>query len=81
MSGFKPVPCIKVATNSEMYHRMSEDMDINCGGIIDGTDSIEDAGKRIFEGIIAVASGEHTLSEDYNYGDNEFVPWQIGAVT
>ncbi|MBB3394229.1 altronate dehydratase family protein [Rhizobium sp. BK060] len=81
VSGFKPAPCIKVATNSEMYTRMSEDMDINCGGIIDGTDSIKEAGERIFERIIAVASGEHTLSEDYNYGDNEFVPWQIGAVT
>jgi galactarate dehydratase len=64
-----------------MYHRMSEDMDINCGGIIDGTDSIHEAGERIFERIIAVASGEHTASEDYDYGDNEFVPWQIGAVT
>lgn len=81
VSGFKPAPCIKVATNSEMYHRMSEDMDINCGGIIDGTDSIHEAGERIFERIIAVASGEHTASEDYDYGDNEFVPWQIGAVT
>ncbi|MEI9402496.1 altronate dehydratase family protein [Mesorhizobium argentiipisi] len=81
VSGFKPAPCIKVATNSEMYHRMSEDMDINCGGIIDGSDSIEAAGTRIFEKILAIASGEHSLSEGYNYGDNEFVPWQIGAVT
>lgn len=81
VSGFKPAPCIKVATNSEMYERMSEDMDINCGGIVDGSDSIEAAGARIFEKIVAIASGERTLSEGYNYGDNEFVPWQIGAVT
>lgn len=81
VSGFKPAPCIKVATNSEMYDHMSEDMDINCGGIVDGSDSIQAAGERIFEKIIAIASGDRTLSEGYNYGDNEFVPWQIGAVT
>ncbi len=81
VSGFKPAPCIKVATNSEMYEHMSEDMDINCGGIIDGSDTIQAAGERIFEHIIAIASGERTLSEGYNYGDFEFVPWQIGAVT
>jgi galactarate dehydratase len=60
---------------------MSDDMDINCGGIITGEDTIEAAGQRIFEKIIATASGEHTLSEDFGFGDNEFVPWQIGAVT
>lgn len=81
VSGFKPAPCIKVATNTEMYEHMSEDMDINCGGIIDGSDTIAEAGTRIFERIIAVASGEKPLSEQYDYGDNEFVPWQIGAVT
>lgn len=81
VSGFKPAPCIKIATNNEMYERMSEDMDINCGGIVDGSDTIETAGARIFAMMVAVASGERTLSEGYNYGDNEFVPWQIGAVT
>lgn len=81
VSGFKPAPCIKVATNTAMYERMREDMDINCGGIIDGSDTIADAGQRIFERIIAVASGEKSLSETFGYGDNEFVPWQIGAVT
>lgn len=81
VSGFKPAPCIKVATNTQMYEHMREDMDINCGDIIHGTDSIEAAGKRIFEKVLSVASGEHTLSEDFGFGDNEFVPWQIGAVT
>jgi galactarate dehydratase len=56
-------------------------MDINCGGIVAGEDTIEQAGLRIFEKIIAVASGERTASETYDYGNNEFVPWQIGAVT
>ena len=79
VSGYKPSPCIKLATNNEMYHRMAEDMDINCGDIIDGT-SIESKGAEILEKIIAVASGEKTLSEDLGFGGAEFVPWQIGAV-
>lgn len=81
VSGFKPAPCIKIATNSEMYEHMKEDMDINCGEIVTGTETIEESGERIFEHIIAVASGDKTVSEIYDYGDNEFVPWQVGAVT
>jgi galactarate dehydratase len=81
VSGFKPSPCIKIATNSEMYEHMKEDMDLNCGGIVTGEETIEQAGLRIFEDVIAVASGKKTLSEIYDYGDNEFVPWQVGAVT
>ncbi|MDQ1187432.1 UxaA family hydrolase [Agrobacterium larrymoorei] len=81
VSGFKPAPCIKIATNSEMYEHMKEDMDINCGDIVTGKETIEEAGRRIFDHIIAVASGEQTVSEIYDYGDNEFVPWQVGAVT
>jgi altronate hydrolase len=80
VSGFKPAPCIKVATNSTMYRHMEEDMDINCGTIIDGDESIEQAGRRIFEMFLAVASGAETKSEAQGFGDNEFVPWQIGAV-
>ncbi|MDR6103718.1 galactarate dehydratase [Agrobacterium larrymoorei] len=81
VSGFKPAPCIKIATNSEMYEHMKEDMDINCGDIVTGKETIEEAGQRIFDHIIAVASGAQTVSEIYDYGDNEFVPWQVGAVT
>lgn len=77
--GCKPTPSIKLATNSEMYRRMIEDMDINCGDILDGV-SIEDKGKEIFDLILRVASGERTKSEALGYGDNEFVPWQVGAV-
>lgn len=81
VSGFKPAPCIKIATNTDMYEHMKEDMDLNCGEIVTGTETIEEAGARMFEHIIAVASGQKTLSEIYDYGDNEFVPWQVGAVT
>jgi altronate dehydratase len=79
VSGYKPSPCIKLATNTEMYQRMAEDMDINCGDIIDGV-SIEAKGAEILDKIIAVASGQRTLSEDLGFGGAEFVPWQIGAV-
>ena len=81
VSGFKPAPCIKIATNSQMYQHMSEDMDIDCGTVVTGEQSVSEAGAEIFERIVAVASGEKTKSETYDYGDNEFVPWQLGAVT
>ncbi|GGK04021.1 UxaA family hydrolase [Pseudomonas matsuisoli] len=81
VSGFKPAPCIKLSTNTEMYQRMQDDMDINCGGIVDGQENIVQAGERIFETIIEIASGSPSKSEGYNYGDNEFVPWPVGAVT
>ena len=80
VSGWKPAPTIKIATNTEMFDHMREDMDIDTGGIATGTESIESAGEKIFERILAVASGEKTLSEQFDYGDNEFVPWQVGAI-
>jgi altronate hydrolase len=76
--GCKPVPSMKLATNSDMYARMTEDMDINCGDIVEGV-SIEDKGQEIFDLLLKIASGQHTKSEDLGYGDNEFVPWQVGA--
>jgi altronate hydrolase len=77
--GFKPAPSIKLATNSDTYERQTEDMDINCGDILDGV-SIEEKGRQILDEVIAVASGKKSKSEELGYGDNEFVPWQIGAV-
>ncbi len=77
--GNKPTPSIKIATNSEVFQNMVEDMDINAGDVLEGV-SIEDKGREIFERILAVASGEKTKSELLGYGDNEFVPWQTGAV-
>jgi altronate hydrolase len=79
--GCRPTPSIKLATNTEMYERMSDDMDINCGRIVDGTATLTDVGDEIFERIIAVASGELTASEDLDIGQEEFVPWQLGTVT
>jgi altronate hydrolase len=76
--GCKPTPSIKIATNSEMYYRMIDDMDINGGEVVEGS-SLEEKGQEIFDMILRVASGEKTKSELLGYGDNEFVPWQIGA--
>ncbi len=80
VSGYKPTPCIKLATNSEMYAKLSEDMDLNCGDIVTEGVSIEEKGCELFELIIRVASGERTKSEELGFGGAEFVPWQIGAV-
>ncbi|WP_111431376.1 altronate dehydratase family protein [Rhodobacteraceae bacterium DSL-40] len=79
VSGYKPVPCIKLASNSEMYARMQEDMDVNCGDIVEGV-PIAEKGREIFELMLRVASGEKTKSEAQGFGGVEFVPWQIGAV-
>jgi len=78
--GSKPAPTIKIATNSDTYRRMEGDMDVDCGTILDGLESVEEAGRRIFELVLAVASGRRTKSEMLGVGDHEFVPWQIGAV-
>lgn len=77
--GCKPTPSLKLATNSLLYQSMQDDMDINCGDIIDGV-SIEEKGKEIFEAILATASGQKTKSELLDHGAMEFVPWQLGAV-
>lgn len=79
--GCKPSPSIKIATNTPTYERMVEDMDLNAGRIIDGTATLEEVGSEIFEKILAVASGEQTVSEELDLGADEFVPWQLGTVT
>ena len=78
--GCKPAPSLKLATNTPMYQRMSDDMDINCGAVIDEGLSLEEMGQRIFDRLLEVASGSPTKSEAQGMGDNEFIPWQIGAV-
>jgi len=76
--GAKPVPSLKLATNTPMYRRLEEDMDINCGEILDGTASMAEMGQRVFELILRTASGERSRSELLGLGDHEFVPWNIG---
>jgi len=78
--GAKPAPSIKLATNSELAARMSEDIDYDCGAVLDGKRSLEDAGGEIFQLLLDTASGRASASEASGFGDLEFVPWQLGAV-
>ncbi len=77
--GCKPAPSIKLATNSPMYRRMEDDMDVNCGTILDGDETVQECGQRIFDLMLRVASGERTKSEQFDFGAAEFAPWVIGA--
>lgn len=78
--GSKPVPSIKIATNTLMFNRLTEDMDLNAGTILSDGESVESVGRRIYQMILDVASGAESKSEAQGLGDYEFVPWQIGAV-
>jgi len=78
--GCAPSPSLKLSTNTALWQRQEDDMDINCGEIIDGTSSIAQMGQRIFDLVLATASGTHSKSELHGYGQSEFVPWQVGAV-
>jgi len=77
--GCKPAPSIKLATNTPMFTRMEDDMDVNCGTILDGAETVQECGQRIFELMLRVASGEPTKSELFDFGAAEFAPWVLGA--
>lgn len=79
--GCKPVPSIKIATNSALALSMGDDIDVDAGGIVDAGRSVDEVGREIFDTILRVASGERTASEELGIGQDEFVPWQIGSVT
>jgi arabinonate dehydratase len=78
--GFKPSPSIKLSSNSEIYRRMTDDIDIDCGGIATGEATIEEKGAEILDYLLEIASGRQSKSEALGYGGAEFVPWHIGAV-
>jgi altronate hydrolase len=78
--GCKPSPVIKLATNTALYERMQDDMDINCGTIVDGKATVTQKGQQIFRSILETASGRRTKSESLGIGDNEFVLWNTGPV-
>lgn len=78
--GCKPAPSLKLATNSRLYRQMTDDMDINCGEILEGEASIAEVGERIFQLILETASGRQSRSETHGFGAEEFVPWMLGAV-
>ncbi|KQW61534.1 UxaA family hydrolase [Variovorax sp. Root411] len=79
--GCAPSPSFKLATNTALWQRQSDDMDLNCGEVLDGTRSIEELGECLFRMLLATASGQPSRSELHGYGQQEFVPWQISVIT
>jgi altronate hydrolase len=79
--GCAPSPSLKLATNTALWERQSDDMDLNCGTVLDGTARIDELGRELFQMMLDTASGKRSRSELHGYGQNEFVPWQIGAIT
>ena len=77
--GCKPAPSLKLATNTPLFVHQEEDMDFNCGTVIDGSESVAQAGERFLQLILETASGKKSKSEEFGYGDDEFAPWTIGA--
>ena len=78
--GCAPSPSLKLSTNTALWIKQEDDIDINCGEVVDGTASIDELGERIFRLMLDTASGRQTKSEGHGYGQSEFVPWQLGAV-
>jgi altronate hydrolase len=77
--GCKPTPSLKIATNSLLFERMEEDMDLNAGRVLEGM-TVDEVGEEIFQAILETASGRKTKSEVLGIGDNEFIPWTVGPV-
>jgi altronate hydrolase len=78
--GCAPSPSLKLSTNTALWLKQEDDIDLDCGGIVESSDTVDAAGERIFQLMLATASGRATKSEQHGYGQNEFVPWQLGAV-
>jgi altronate hydrolase len=79
--GCAPAPSVKLATNTALMNRQSDDMDLNCGQVLDGTNTIQALGAELFQLLLDTASGRRSRSEVHGYGQNEFVPWQISVIT
>ena len=79
--GCAPSPSVKLATNTALWERQSDDMDLNCGAVLDGDRTIPDLGSELFSLLLSTASGRPSRSEQHGYGQNEFVPWQISVIT
>lgn len=79
--GCAPAPSLKLATNTALWNRQADDIDLNCGGVLDGTATIDELGRQLFQMLLDLASGKPSRSEIHGYGQNEFVPWQLSAIT
>ena len=78
--GCAPSPSLKLSTNTALWLKQQDDIDIDCGAIVEGLETVDQVGARIFQLMLDTASGRQTKSEGHGYGQNEFVPWQLGAV-
>lgn len=78
--GCAPSPSLKLSTNTQLWVKQEEDIDLNCGEIVDGNATVDETGRRLFDLMLATASGAKTKSEIHGYGQSEFVPWYLGAV-
>jgi altronate hydrolase len=78
--GCAPSPSLKLSTNTALWLKQQDDIDIDCGAIVEGLETVDQVGERIFQLMLDTASGRQTKSEGHGYGQNEFVPWQLGAV-
>jgi altronate hydrolase len=78
--GCAPSPSLKLSTNTPLWVKQEEDIDLNCGEIVDGNATVDEVGKRLFDLMLRTASGAKSKSELHGYGQSEFVPWYLGAV-
>ncbi len=78
--GCAPSPSLKLSTNTALWTKQEEDIDLNCGEIVDGTASVDEIGEKLFRLMLDTASGTKSKSERHGYGQSEFVPWYVGAV-
>jgi altronate hydrolase len=78
--GCAPAPSLKLSTNTPLWVKQEEDIDLNCGEIVDGNATVDEVGRRLFDLMLATAAGAKSKSEMHGYGQSEFVPWYVGAV-
>ncbi|SHN48096.1 UxaA family hydrolase [Cryptosporangium aurantiacum] len=78
--GSRPVPTVKLASNAALARQMSGDIDVDCSGVVETGRPLAEVGAEVYRRLIAVASGERSVSEELGVGGEEIVPWQLGAV-
>jgi altronate hydrolase len=78
--GCAPAPSLKLSTNTQLWIKQEEDIDLNCGEIADGNASVDEVSAQLFQLVLDTASGAKSKSEQHGYGQSEFVPWNLGAV-
>jgi altronate hydrolase len=78
--GCAPAPSLKLSTNTALWVKQEEDIDLNCGAIVDGETTVPQTGEKLFRLMLETASGSKSKSEKHGYGQSEFVPWYLGAV-